>query len=238
MPLVSTEVAIPFSTLKQRVITNCNNLPPQHPHYSSVGTYINEAKDEIMTLMVSPRGKKLLDFMPRLRNWRWFDVTIAAQDYLPLPSNMLTLESATYTKSTATYSPGAVTEYPVFEQPDPVLFGQLSKASTGWPVFYRRAAASVEVWPCPSTNFLTQIVLRGTRKEADLVNPSDTYLMDVKLQNFVVELATAITMEKMGWEEAAARRASFENRMAKYTNVTAEEGTRTVITTSIAGMPR
>src|SRR6478735_4043258 len=84
------EAGIAFSAMKAQIILNCNNLPTQHPHYASIGSYINEAKDEIMTLAFSPTGRRILDLMPRLHNWRWYDVTIDQQNYLPLPASMMT----------------------------------------------------------------------------------------------------------------------------------------------------
>jgi hypothetical protein len=232
------ETGLSATVMTADVIRNCNNLPPQHPHYSSVLKYINEAKDEFMTLMVSSH-RGLLSLMPRLQNWRWYDVTVDGQGYLVLPSTMLTFESASYSKLTTAYVPGTTTEYPMFPEADPVLFGQFTKTTTGWPVRYRRNGSRIDLWPTPDsspTNYLTQVVIRGTRKEDD-ISTTGTYKMDAKLHAFVVELATAITMEKMGWEEAPLRRASVERRLSRYMNVSATEQGRTMIRTTIAGLP-
>lgn len=227
-----------FSALQAQVILNCSNLPPQHPHYQFVGQYVNEAKDEIMRLAATARGKKLLDYMPRMRNWRWVDVTVSGQDYLPLPGNMLALESVTITKSTAAFVLGATTEYPVFIEDDPVLFGLYPKTQTGWPVKFRRAASRVEFWPTPSSAFLTRVILRGTRAEDDLVNASDEPLMDQFLQNLLVKLATVITKEHAEWEDAAARRAEFNTLIGQYISIEEEERARSTARTRIAGTPR
>lgn len=230
------ETGLTAAVMTADVIRNCNNLPSQHPHYSSILKYINEAKDELMTLMITTH-RGLMSLAPRLQNWRWYDVTVDGQGYLVLPSTMLTLESASYTKSTTAYVPGTTTEYPMFLEADPVLFGQFSKTTTGWPVMYRRNGSRIDMWPTPDsspTNYLTQIVIRGIRKEDDIATTS-TYKMDAKLHSFVVELATAIAMEKMGWEEAPQRRASVERRLSHYMNVSAVESGRTMIRTRIAG---
>lgn len=236
------EAGYTASQMIAKVALNCSNLPTQHPHYSSLLSYINEAKDEFMTLMLEPRGKKLLDLMQRLRNWRWYDVTVNAQNYLPLPDTLLDLEAVSYTQSQAAYAPSSVREYPSFPEQDPVLFGLFTKTQTGWPVKWRRAGARVELWPTPSstpTDYRTMLVLRGTRKEDDLLaDNTNKWKMDMKLQNFVGELATAIAMEKMQWEEAQARRTSFEQRMEKYLSIATEERTRSVIRSQIAGTPR
>jgi hypothetical protein len=232
------ETGLTAAVMTADVIRNCNNLPSQHTHYSSILKYINEAKDEFMTWMITTH-RGLLSMMPRLQNWRWYDVTVDGQGYLVLPSTMLTFESAAHTKSTAAYVPGTTTEYPMFPEPDPILFGQFSKTSTGWPVMYRRNGSRVDLWPTPDsspTNYLTQVVIRGTRKEDD-ISGSQTYKMDAKLHSFVVELATAIAMEKMGWEEAPQRRASVERRLSHYKNISAGEAGRSIVRTHIAGLP-
>jgi hypothetical protein len=233
------ETGLTATVMTADVIRNCNNLPPQHPHYSSILKYINEAKDEFMTLMVtSHRG--LLSLMPRLQNWRWYDVTVDGQGYLVLPRMMLTLESVSYTKLTTAYVPGSTTEYPTTLVSDPALFGQFPKPVTGWPVQYRRNGSRIDLWPTPDAspvNYLTQVVLRGTRREDDIATIA-TYKMDEKLHPMVVELATAIAMEKMGWDEAPARRASIEKRLSRYMNVSAAENQRASMPTAIAGLPR
>jgi hypothetical protein len=227
----------PDDSFVGRVVRNCNNLPTQHPHYSSVQTYINEAKDELLTLGLTLSGRRVLDWLPRLRNWRWYDVTINNQAYLPLPERMLYLEDVHYTKLTTAVVDGTTVEYLSVEEPDAELWGLISMAA-GWPTRWRRAGSRVLLKPLPTTTYLTMVVLYGTRRENDLVAAGDTLLMDPQLQTLAVELATAITMEKMGWADAAARRASVVSRLTTMMNIRVEEGKRNTIVTTIAGTPR
>lgn len=221
-----------------RVTRNCNNLPYQHPHFPMLGQYVNEAKDEILTMALSIGGRRVLDWLVRLQHWRWYDITVNAQAYLPLPERMLWLDGIHYTKSTSAFVLGATTEYESVPIDDSDTWGLLNKSLTGWPTRWRRAGSRVEFHPTPTTAFLTYVVATGTRRDIDLSAASDTLLMDPQLQAMTAELATAITMEKMGWEQATARRTSVETRLTKMLNVRAEESTPHPIVTRIAGTPR
>ena len=80
-------------------------------------------------------------------------------------------------------------------------------------------------------------MLHGARAE-DTLATTDKLKMPLRLQYFVLELATAISMEKMGWVDATGRRASIENRLEKSLNVTAQETNRNRVRVQIAGAPR
>jgi hypothetical protein len=73
------------TSFQGRVRAQLDNLPSQHDHYTLIPTYCNQAIEEIQTLGLS-MGREMLDQLPRLRNWRWWDVTIAGQNWLPLPA--------------------------------------------------------------------------------------------------------------------------------------------------------
>ena len=197
------------------VIRNCDNMTSQNIHYSSVLKYINEAIDEFQRLVLA--GKKSKDMTAALCNWRWSQVTVAATNYLALPDNMLLFESMNYTKLTSTYDPGATTEYPSTEYLDSQSFGYLPKGAVGWPVIFHRAGGAVEFHPTPTAAYVTKVVLRGMRAE-DAITGSTSPKMDARFHPLVVELATAITMEKMNWEQAADKREKAEARIRKALN--------------------
>ena len=232
------ESGIGFDVMTTRVRLNLRNLPTQHPHYSSIPNYINEAVQEFQTLLLGPRlKKKAVDLIPRLKDWRWYDTTVNNQVYLALPDTLLWLDSVTVTRSTTTFSAATQKEYPVTEEPDSEKFGQLSKTATGYPTKWHRAGSRIELNPTPTTAFLTQLVLHGARAE-DTLATTDKLKMPLRLQYFVLELATAISMEKMGWIDAAERRVSIEERLAKSLDVTAGEMARNRTQVQIAGAPR
>jgi uncharacterized protein (DUF2267 family) len=233
--LDAAQTGITFAVMTADVIRNCDNLASQHPHYGQVGRYINEAKDEFQRMVLG--RKQARDLAPVLFNWRWSQTTVNTQNYLALPDSLLVLESVTYTKLTTTYDPSATTEYPSVEVTDANTFGYFSKTQTGWPTLWRRAAGRVELWPTPTTTYLTKVVLRGFRAEDDLTGTA-TLKMDARLHPLITDLATAITMEKMGWEQAADKRAKAEARIARTLNIRGEERARDVTRTTIAGSPR
>lgn len=223
-----------------RVIRNCDNLPSQHPHYTSIPQYINEGKNELIRIGL-PYGRKFLDLMPRLHNWRWYDATINAQAYLALPSSMLVLESMGYTKVTTAFSTATSTTYPSYEENSAAIWGMFDRAARGWPTRWRRAGSRIEMYPPPSStpvDYRTNIVVMGIRREDDLTASSDILRMEPDLQNLVVELGTAITMERMGWESAAGRRDKVVTKLAEMCNISAMENNKNIVNTRTAGVPR
>lgn len=225
--------------MQGRVLAQLDNLPTQHPHYSLIPSYINEAKDELLTLGLA-LGKEVLDHVPRLRNWRWWAQTVAGQAYLPLPERMLYLEAMGYTKDLLAYSTATSTLLPSDEitAGEDELFGLLSRTTTGYPTMFRRAGSRLELWPVPTTAFLTTIVVQGTRMDKDLSANTDALLMSPRMQLLAVDLAVVISMEKMGWEEAAERRTALESKMARLIGPGKKERIRKTGKTRVAGMPR
>lgn len=234
------EAGIAYSVLKTRVYVGLGNMPTQHPHYAYVPTYINEAKDDIQSLIFDDPGlrKNALALMPRMKNWRWYDTTVNGQIYLSLPANLLWLDHVSITRLTTAYAPATQTDYPLTEENDPAIFGQRSKASTGWPTTFVRAGSRIELWPTPTTAFLTQVVLHGVRAEDDLANPSDTLKMPARLQKYVVDMAKAITMEHAGMNGAADERARVEGRIRNVLGTSGQERRRNKIVIRVAGTPR
>lgn len=236
------EAGIALSVLKTRVILGVGNLPSQNPHYGYINdaTYINEAKDTIQSLVFDdPRLRKTaLSLMPRLVNWRWYDVTVNGQIYLTLPANLLWLDHVTYTKSTSAFAPATQTEYPMVEEIDPAIFGQKSKTAVGWPTVFCRAGSRIEIWPTPSTAYLTNVVLHGVRAEDDLSQATDKLKMPQRLQKYVIKMAVAITRENAGMDGGAGARAAVEDQLRKELGIAGQERMRDKIVNRIAGTPR
>jgi hypothetical protein len=236
---------IQFSDMQARCYRELDNLPSQHPHYSSIPNYLNEAKDQILTLGLA-YGRQVLDQIPRLRNNRWSTLTVNGQNYVTLPDDILYVESMAYTKLTSAYDPTTQTLYPSNEiaAGNAQNFGILPRTPTtglGWPTMWRRAGHNLELWPTPVStpiSYLTTIVIMGTRLDNDLSAPSDTLLMSPRMQLFVIDLAVAIAMEKMGWEEAAAKRGAVEALLGRLIGPAAKERMKVQVRTRIAGTPR
>lgn len=230
------------TSLQGRVVTQLDNLPSQHPHYSMIGAYFNEAKDEILRTALQ-QNRAVLDMVPRLSNWRWSDVTVAAQNYLPMPERMLWLDSVSYSKLQTTYASATDTLYPVTVVPagSSMDFGVLSRSQTGWPSLCRRAGGRIELWPTPSsspTDYRTSVVVGGFRMDKDLSGNTDVLLMPPFMQMLAVDLAVVIAMEKMGWEEAASRRQSLMVKLSEQIGGGVKERIATPIRTRVAGMHR
>lgn len=230
------------TSMQGRVITNLDNLATQNPHYALIPSYVNEASVEILTLGLS-MNRQVLDQLPRLRNWRWYGQTVVGQDWLPLPERMLYMEGMAYTKLTTAYDPSTQILYPSVMQPAGAAqdFGLMSRTETGWPTRCRRAGSRVEILPVPSvspTDYRTTVVLYGTRMDSILSASTDTLLMSPRMQLLVVDLATVIAMEKMGWDEASDKRVAFESRLGRLISGGAKERVATGARTRVAGTPR
>jgi len=242
----AAETDIPFgpigtkTSFQGRVRAQLDNLPSQHDHYTLIPTYCNQAIEEIQTLGLS-MGREMLDQLPRLRNWRWWDVTIAGQNWLPLPERMLWLEGMFYAESTATYDPSTVVLKPSSEpQGANDDFGLYSRTSTGWPTLYRRAGSRVEFWPTPSTSptdYRATVVLQGTRMDNILSADTDTLLMSPRLQLLAIDLSVAVSMEKMGWDEASEKRTQVETKLGRLISPGEKERSRRKVQTRVAGSP-
>lgn len=229
------------TSLQGLVVTQLDNLPSQHPHYALIPNYLNQAKDEILTLGLQ-MNRNVLDQCPRLRNWRWWDVTLAGQGWMPLPERMLYLEAMSYSQSTAAFDPSTTKLYPATLIPEGAAtdFGLYDRTTMDWPRLWRRAGSHIELWPVPAsspTDYRTAIVVYGTRMDNNLVNPTDTLLMSPRMQLLTVDLGVAICMEKMGWEEAADRRASVESKLGRLIGMGTKERVKARVTTRVAGTP-
>lgn len=230
------------TSFQGQVLAGLDNLPTQHPHYSLVPTYCNMAVDELLTLGLA-LGKEMLDQMPRLRNWRWWGKTTAGIVYMPLPERMLYLEEFQYTKDLNSYDPSTSVLYPSTEitAGEDEIFGILSRTSTGYPSLYRRAGSRIEIWPVPQSSpsdYRSTVVVSGTRMDNILTNPTDTLLMAPRLQLLAIDLSVVISMEKMGWEEAAERRGALETKLARLVSPGKKERVKKTGRTQVAGTPR
>lgn len=240
------ETDIPFgpigtkTSFQGRVRAQLDNLPSQHDHYSLIPTYCNQAIDEILTLGLS-MGREVLDQLPRLRNWRWWDVTVAGQNWLALPDRMLWLEAMFYAESSAAYDPSTTVLKPsTMPQGAAEDFGLYSRTSTGWPTLYRRVGARVEFNPTPSispTDYRATVVLQGTRMDNILTNDADTLLMSPRLQLLAIDLSVAVSMEKMGWDEAAGKRTEVESKLSRLISPGVKERAHRKTQTRVAGSP-
>jgi hypothetical protein len=249
-----TETDIPFgpvttkTSILGRMVVQLDNLPSQHQHYSLLPNYFNEAKDELLTLGLA-MGRNILDQVPRLQNWRWADATIDGQGWLYLPERMLYLDAMSYVLNATTgagwlapFSPSSSSTrlLPANKIMSAEQFGLYSRTSAGFPVNFHRAGSRVEFWPTPQStpiDYRTTVVLYGTRLDVDLVNPGDTLLMSPRMQLLAIDLAVAISMEKMGWDEAADRRTTVEGKIGRLISPGTKERVNQKTKTRVGGMP-
>jgi hypothetical protein len=192
--------------MKTRVALALNNLQSSDPWYSYLGDHCNEAANAVILLAIS-KDRKNVNLFPELRNIRWTDITVNNQGYLAKPSNLLVLDSVNCTRSSSAYDASRSTEYPLIEEPDQTRFGLLSKATTtvGYPTIYHDAASSILLWPTPTTAYLSRVLVRGIKKETALSGDSDTFAMNELWHPVVIDYATYLTANRMGWAEEAER---------------------------------
>lgn len=202
--------------MKTRVALNCGNMQSNDPHYTYLGDVVNEAANAVILMAVAGERKNLNSFQ-RLRNRRYYDTTVNAQGYLTKPDDILVVDSVTYTKSTSAYDPSRHREYSIYEETDQERFGLLDKASTrvGYPQIWCEASTQVLLWPTPTTAYLTQIVLRGIKKEAALANANDTFDMEDIWHPVVIQYATYLMMQNLGWDDADKWLARAEKRVTQ-----------------------
>ena len=200
-----------LAQMQSRVLKNCGNLSTGHPIYvesDSFADYINEALNRVILLaVIDPTQRKRRDnfnMFPELRGRRWTDITVVGQSYLALPDNCLVPDSLTYTKKTSSYSQGVDTEFPI-NWKDVDHFRLLSNTSNpGWPQIVCREATQLNIWPTPTTAYVTRVVLRGVRAEDDLASASSTPMMRSIWHPAVVAEATSLAMYALGWDDSAA----------------------------------
>lgn len=226
--------AIPFSTMKTRVQLNVGNMQTSDPFYTYVGDQINEASNRVL-LMAVAKDRRAMNSFPELKTRRWVDVTLNNQGYLQLPTTLLVLDSVTCTRSTATYNASTTTEYPMTEATVD-NFALYDRTATGWPSQWVRSGISLLIYPTPTTAYLSQIVLRGIRQEADLSGNADVLTMDPKWHPTVIKAATAIAMEARGWHDDAAKWWDMVERDVTSTiNLVGLERVKDSVKVSIAG---
>lgn len=230
--------AIQFSDMKARVALACGNMPTGDPWYTYVDEHVNEAANAVILLSLA-QNKRNINLFPELKNRRWSDVTVNAQGYMLKPSTALVVDALTYTKVTTVYNASTDTEYPMTEMNDQWLFGLMDKTSTGWPSLWCEASNSLLIWPTPSsspTNYLTQIVIRGVRKESALSSATDTFQMNEVFHPVVVDYATYLTMLRMGWNDEADKMLSAcEKRLTQTIDLLGLQNKRNRSRIKIAG---
>ena len=203
--------AITLSGYQTAVRRNCRNMKTTHKVYTDSNNLvdpINEAGNGVLLMsLIDPATKRRRDnfeLHPKLRGWRWTDITIANQAWVGMPENCLVPESIKYTGLTSTYNESTDRELIITED-DPETIALLDKTTTGFPSLWARQADKLLLWPPPTTDYLTTFIVRGWRKERSLSAPTDTFTMDDLWHPAVADLATHLTMLMLGWYDDAAQ---------------------------------
>jgi hypothetical protein len=228
--------AITYATLKARVALNCNNLPTSDPHYTYLGDVVNQAANDIILMAVS-KDRRNINLFRNLRDRRYYDITVNNQGYLSRPSTLLVVDSVTCTRDTDSYDPSRSTEYPVTEEPDQATFALLDKSTstTGWPTIWTEAAEQILLWPTPVTAYLTQVVVRGIRKEAALSNDNDTFTMEDIWHPIVLMYATHLMKLELGDPDADNWLEKAEKRVTQTVDILGLQNRRNRMRVQIAG---
>lgn len=251
-----SETDIPFGPIGTKTSylgmmrAQLDNLPSQHDHYTLLPTYANQGKDELLTLGLG-MGRDVLDHLPRLHNWRWYDATIDGQGFLYLPERMLWLEAMSYVVN-ATTGGGWLTAFDPSSPAtrllpaDPIAagasaqFGLYSRTTPGFPTIFHRAGSRLEFWPTPVSapiDYRTTVVVYGTRMDNILTADTDTLLMSPRMQLLAIDLSVVIAMEKMGWDEATSRREQVEGKLRRLISPGTKERVATKTRTRVGGTP-
>jgi hypothetical protein len=226
-----------FGEMKAELALNLNNMQSSDPFYSRLGRWLNEGANRIITMAIA-KDKKALQLFPELKNRRWWDTTVANQNYLDLPDSLLALEFVTYTKTTAAFDASRHTEFPSSET-SAETFAFLSKSATtvGWPSLHTRRGNRLAFHPTPTTAYLTVVVLNGIRKEDTLIEDTQTYAMNETWHPTVVKAATALGNEALGWPDAERWWAAADRDLGGGVNREGLERRKDTVQIRIEGAP-
>jgi hypothetical protein len=229
-----------FGDMKTAVALQLDNMPSDHPFYSSIGTALNQAANRVI-LMSFAKDRRAGNCFPELRHTRRDDVTADTEAQFDFPSTLLVMEAATCTQNSAAYDPSTQREYPITEVP-PSTFALLDKSAKGWPVMWTRHGSKFSYWPTCSaspTDYRTRVIIYGTKKENDLTSDSQSYVMNELWHPTVVACATAIMLRNMREFEAAREMMTdVEKEVTATLNLVGLERIQNKVSLSVAGTPR
>lgn len=190
----------------------CGNLPTSHPLYArfvapSAGneaqSLINRAANKFVAYAVGGSGAGAQLF-PELQNSWTAGPTVAGQNYLARPSDMLVLTDVACANLSTLPNWATTRELPMTFM-DRVPFGNLQKDSSvkNYPTIWTTKGKNVFIWPTPDSTHIDYLRYYGIKLENVLVNASDSFFMDEIWHDFVALLASEMLCRRLGWKDQA-----------------------------------
>ena len=192
-----------FGQLKTDVGTMLGAMQSSDRFYSSIGDWINHALVAVPERAITDAQANMSHF-PELRS-SWSDVTIADQQYLELPNNLLVIDSV--------YSFDSASENAIGDDNQRLLAWinyrtmQLVRKGTiaAWPTMWSRSGKRIYFNPTPRTGKTTYVHILGLRKEQELSSDSDEPVLDAGWHHAVAFYAAYLGASKRGWHEDAEK---------------------------------
>ena len=231
-----------LSEFQTEVGTVCGNIGSQTKHpfykflYPSAGnedqSVINRAANRLITYAVGGNGVAAQLF-PELRNSWTAGPTTANTNSQPRPADSIIITDVASTHGVNPITNGwqNTREFPVTFMKE-TTFGNLTKDSTtqtNWPTIWMRKGKNIFYWPTTDAAGVYVDYLRfyGLKIETVLVNPTDTFFMNVIWHDLVAKLASEMLLRMLNWTQQADQMWSRfkEDLMATMNVMSGEEQT-------------
>jgi hypothetical protein len=226
------------ATFKARLALNAGNLQPSDPRYANLQAYVSDGIRFTITRACAKFPN--YELFPELRDIEWIDVTIADQDYLPLPSDHFAVQRA-FSADQSTNPVIANESWRLLTYVEPQDFDQLVKGTTqlAWPTLYTLRENRIYFNQTPRTGWTTYVKIDGVEDEPDMVNPTDVPRTNIRWHPAILDSATHLLLTDMGWPDADRFIAAADEKIGDV--VASSMGLRranTRKTLRMSGMPR
>lgn len=140
---------------------------------------------------------------PEHRDVEWYDVTIANQNYLSLPTDQIAAQRA-YSLDSSTAPNLNNADWRELTYIEPREFDQLEKPTTqsAYPSSFTLREGRIYVHPTPRTSYTTYIKVDGIQDEPDMSASGDTPRTHARWHPAILDLATYMLLTDMGRDDA------------------------------------
>jgi hypothetical protein len=183
--------------------------------------WVNEAGNGIILRALDKSQYKYGLFVELEDEWI-IDSTTNGVVYISMPSDCLVL-TGLYSFDDASGSTVAQ-DRKVITRTTNRKYQTMAKTQVGWPRVYVRYGNQIRLHPTPSTAYLTQTLATGLARENVLSGNTDTFIMDPVWHPVVVDYATYLGANFLGWvEEAGIALSACDQKLISAISVKAYE---------------
>jgi hypothetical protein len=175
-----------------------------HPFVSPTDyttNWVNRALVRIAR-MLAASGRDVAQILPHFFA-TWEGVTVNNGAYVDVPTNALTVrEVYSFDKTSADENRDKGRLLPEIS---PAAYEVMARDTTvvGFPRMWTRRANRIYLFPIPTTAYLTDLHIHGTKKESTLSGDASVAILGEEWEDITVLEAARIGATEMGWFEAA-----------------------------------